>query len=94
MHGVEREPDQPAGGDGDHQQRADDQVALLAAVGEMPADQCERDEGDGLGEADEAERERIAGEQVQLVAEGDFLRQQRQGQQEAAADQPPEFGET
>ena len=59
----------------------------------MPADQGQRDEGHGLGEADEAEGERVAREQVQLVAERNLLREQCERQQEDRADETAELRE-
>ncbi len=65
-------------GDGEHQRgqgferhAEGDDLAAVVAVGDVADDERERGHGQELGEADEAQVERAAGERIDLPAHGD-----------------------
>ncbi len=69
----DREDEEPRAARGDDDERRGGQGAPVQPVRRPAADERQREERRGLGEPDEAERERVAGEGVHLPAEDGAL---------------------
>src|SRR5688572_8661380 len=75
---------------GEDEQHRDTDRAPVATVGEISGGKRDADEGQRLGEPDEAERERVAREIVDLPADDDGLGLRADDHREQADDEPPE----
>ena len=58
----------------------------------MSAKQCEGDERNGLHQTRQAEHEGVSRDPVELIADHDFLDQDRERQEKRRTDVAPEFG--
>jgi hypothetical protein len=84
------EGEEGEGAAGEHHQRCDGDGAPVPAVGEVARRQRDGDERQRLGEADEAEGERIVRDLVDLPADDDGLDLRRDRHAEQADDVPAE----